>query len=162
MTRVSFRLPTRRLVSAANRTVRSGSRGIVRFFADWIAARGDSPDGQAPCSRQCRRFSVCYGAAPLSVTDDTIDIRKPATEVKNLARDYGFLAEMFVHTGALFMVPEFQRQSVDFVAAFTEAGKPVRLLLTEGYKHFEFLETLASPYGLLGRAELAQMRLGYG
>lgn len=55
--------------------------------------------------------------------------------------------------------PEFQRQARDFAAAATAAGKPVRLLVGEGYNHFEILETLASPYGLLGRAMLEQMGL---
>jgi arylformamidase len=55
--------------------------------------------------------------------------------------------------------PEFQRQSRDFAAAVTAAGKPARLLLAETYNHFEILETLANPYGLLGRAVLEQMRL---
>jgi arylformamidase len=55
--------------------------------------------------------------------------------------------------------PEFQRQSRDFVAAVKVAGKPVELLVGEGYNHFEIPETLASPYGLLGRAVLAQMQL---
>ena len=39
------------------------------------------------------------------------------------------------------------------------AGKPAELLVGEGYNHFEMLETLANPYGLLGRAAFAQMRL---
>jgi arylformamidase len=56
--------------------------------------------------------------------------------------------------------PEFQRQTRDFHAAVKAAGKPVELLVGEGYNHFEMLETLANPYGLLGRAVLAQMRLG--
>jgi arylformamidase len=55
--------------------------------------------------------------------------------------------------------PEFQRQTRDFHAAAKAAGKPVELLVGEGYNHFEMLETLANPYGLLGRAVLAQMRL---
>ena len=55
--------------------------------------------------------------------------------------------------------PEFQRQSRDFAAALKAAGKPVQLLVGEGYNHFEMPETLASPYGLLGRAALEQMRL---
>ena len=38
-------------------------------------------------------------------------------------------------------------------------GKPVRLLVGEGYNHFEIVETLGNPYGLLGRAVLAQMQL---
>ena len=56
--------------------------------------------------------------------------------------------------------PEFQRQSRDFAAAVEAAGKPVELLVGENYNHFEMPETLASPYGLLGRAVLAQMKLG--
>lgn len=55
--------------------------------------------------------------------------------------------------------PEFQRQTRDFAAALTAAGKPVRLLVGQGYNHFEMAETLASPYALLGRAALEQMRL---
>lgn len=57
--------------------------------------------------------------------------------------------------------PEFQRQSRDFAAAVKAAGKPVQLLVAEGYNHFEILETLANPYGLLGRAVLAQMNLSH-
>jgi arylformamidase len=55
--------------------------------------------------------------------------------------------------------PEFQRQSRDFAAAVKAAGKPVELIVGEGYNHFELLETLANPYGLLGRAMLEQMQL---
>jgi len=55
--------------------------------------------------------------------------------------------------------PEFQRQSRDFAAAVKAAGKPVQLLVGEGYNHFEIPETLANPYGLRGRAALAQMKL---
>jgi arylformamidase len=55
--------------------------------------------------------------------------------------------------------PEFQRQARDFAAAVGAAGKPVRLLVGEGYNHFEIVETLANPYGLLGRAALELMGL---
>jgi arylformamidase len=55
--------------------------------------------------------------------------------------------------------PEFRRQARDFAAALKAAGKPVQLLVGEGYNHFEILETLANPYGLLGRAALAQMAI---
>lgn len=55
--------------------------------------------------------------------------------------------------------PEFQRQSRDFAAALQAAGKPVRLIVGEGYNHFEMPETFANPYGHLGRAALAQMKL---
>jgi arylformamidase len=50
--------------------------------------------------------------------------------------------------------PEFQRQTRDFAAALKAAGKPVTLIVAEGYNHFEMLETLPNPYGILGRAAL--------
>ena len=55
--------------------------------------------------------------------------------------------------------PEFQRQSRDFAEAAKQAGKSVELLRGEGYNHFEIMETLASPYGVLGHAALTQMGL---
>jgi arylformamidase len=60
-----------------------------------------------------------------------------------------------------YETPEFQRQTRDFAAAVKAAGKPVELLFGEAYNHFEMLETLANPYGLLGRAALAQMGLAH-
>jgi arylformamidase len=58
-----------------------------------------------------------------------------------------------------YETPEFQRQSRDFAAAVTAAGKPVQLIVGDGYNHFEMYETLANPYGILGRAALEQMKL---
>ena len=55
--------------------------------------------------------------------------------------------------------PEFQRQSRDFAGAVRAAGKPVELIEGLAYNHFELLETLANPYGLMGRAMLRQMKL---
>jgi arylformamidase len=58
-----------------------------------------------------------------------------------------------------YETPEFQRQTRDFAAAVKALGKPADLLVGENYNHFEMLETLANPYGLLGRAVMAQMQL---
>jgi arylformamidase len=55
--------------------------------------------------------------------------------------------------------PEFQRQSRDFFAALKAEGKPAELLVAEGYNHFELFETMANPYGFVGRARLRQMGL---
>ncbi len=51
--------------------------------------------------------------------------------------------------------PEFQRQTRDFFAAVKAAGKPAELIVGESYNHFDMFETLANPYGLLGRASAA-------
>ncbi len=69
------------------------------------------------------------------------------------------LATPLILAHGTYETPEFQRQTRDFHAAVRAAGKPAELLIGEGYNHFEMLETLANPYGLLGRAVLAQMRL---
>jgi arylformamidase len=55
--------------------------------------------------------------------------------------------------------PEFQRQGREFAAAVKAAGKPVELIVGEGFNHFEMQETLGNPYGLGGRAALKLMNL---
>jgi arylformamidase len=55
--------------------------------------------------------------------------------------------------------PEFKRQSMEFADALKAAGKTVELICCEGYNHFEMQETLANPYGPMGRAVLEQMGL---
>jgi arylformamidase len=56
--------------------------------------------------------------------------------------------------------PEFQRQGREFAAAVKAAGKTVVPIVGEHYNHFELIETLANPYGILGRAALQMMKLG--
>jgi len=53
---------------------------------------------------------------------------------------------------------EFIRHSRDFASAVEDADKPVELIVAENYNHFEVIETLANPYGVLGRAALQQAR----
>jgi arylformamidase len=69
------------------------------------------------------------------------------------------LAAPLIVSYGTYETPEFQRQTRDFAAAVKAAGKPVELLVGEAYNHFEMLETLANPFGLLGCAALAQMGL---
>jgi len=59
-----------------------------------------------------------------------------------------------------FETPEFQRQNREFAAAVKAAGKPVELVVAQGYNHFEVMETLANPYLFMGHAALQQMKLG--
>jgi arylformamidase len=55
--------------------------------------------------------------------------------------------------------PEFKRQTREFAEALKNAGKQVKLVYAEGYNHYEIAETIANPYGFVGRAILAQMGL---
>jgi arylformamidase len=86
----------------------------------------------------------------------TDEIEEALSPIRHLDR----LATPLIVAYGTYETPEFQRQSREFAAAVEAAGKPVSLLVAEGYNHFEILETLPSPYGLLGRAVLAQMGLG--
>jgi len=58
--------------------------------------------------------------------------------------------------------PEFQRQSREFAAALKAAGKPVEFFVGEGFNHFEMQETMANPFGLVGRPALKLMGLKIG
>lgn len=86
----------------------------------------------------------------------TDDIEQALSTQRHLAR---IQVPVILAYGTL-ETPEFQRQTRDFGAALQAAGKPVQVLVGENYNHFELPETLANPYGLLGRAALAQMNLG--
>ena len=55
--------------------------------------------------------------------------------------------------------PEFQRQAREFATALMKAGKPHELIVGVGYNHFEMAETIANPYGLIGRRVLELMGL---
>jgi arylformamidase len=65
-------------------------------------------------------------------------------------------APMVIVYGTL-ETPEFQRQSREFAEALRKHGKPVELIVAEGYNHFEVMETLANPYQFAGGAALAQI-----
>jgi arylformamidase len=80
-------------------------------------------------------------------------------EALSAIRHLDKLATPLIVSYGTYETPEFQRQTRDFAAAVKAVGKPVELLVGEAYNHFEMLETLANPYGLLGRAVLAQMGL---
>ena len=97
---------------------------------------------------------VCLSARRryLACTDELVHALSPQRHLDRLN------APVIVTYGTLEN-PEFQRQARDFAAAVQAAGKPVRLLVGEGYNHFEIIETLGNPYGLLGRAVLEQMQL---
>jgi arylformamidase len=57
---------------------------------------------------------------------------------------------------------EFKRQARAFAGAVERHGVPVELLEGAGLNHFEIVNTLASPTGLLARSALHQMGLGLG
>ncbi len=55
--------------------------------------------------------------------------------------------------------PAFRIGSRALVDALQARGRSAALLVAAGYNHFEVIETLGSPYGVLGRAMLGMMAL---
>jgi arylformamidase len=105
------------------------------------------------CSGMYDLYPVSLSARSsfVNFTAEVVEALSPQRHIDQL------VAPLIVAYGAL-ETPEFQRQNRDFAAAVKSSGKAVTLLVGEGYNHFEIRETLASPYALLGRAALAQMR----
>jgi len=105
--------------------------------------------------------SGMYDLAPVRLSKRSAYVNFTDATVEKLSAQRhldGLHTPLIVAHGSL-ETPEFKRQARDFAAAVKAAGKPVELVVGDGYNHFELLETLANPYGLLGRAMLAQMRL---
>ena len=84
-----------------------------------------------------------------------VDRLSPARHADNIA------CPVVVGTGE-HESDELKRQARDFAALVERRGVPVRLIEGAGLNHFEIINTLASPFGLLGRMALQQMGLGLG
>ena len=134
-----------------------GHLAAVALTTDWMGEfgiPGTFIKGGVLCSGMYDLHPVSLSARRTYVnfTDRTIGELSPQRHLNRLS------APVVVAYGTL-ETPEFQRQNREFAAALKAAGKPVSLLVGEGYNHFEMIETLANPYGLLGRAALQQMNL---
>jgi arylformamidase len=130
----------------------------VCLTTDWKSAFGlpaDLVKGGLLCSGM-------YDLKPvrLSARSDYVKFTDAMEEALSSQRHLDRLDTPLVVAYGTQETPEFQRQSHEFAQAVKAAGKPVQLVVGDGYNHFEMLETLASPYGVLGRAALEQMRLG--
>ena len=105
--------------------------------------------------------SGMYELAPVRLSKRSNYVAFTDTNVERLSaqRHIDRLNAPLVLAYGTFETPEFQRQTREFHAAVSAAGKPVELIVAEGYNHFEIFETLANPYGVLGRAALQLMNL---
>lgn len=114
--------------------------------------------------RPVRGYALCSGMYDLRgprlskrssyvrFTDEAEDALSPQRHLERVN------APIVLLVGSL-ETPEFQRQTRDFADALTRAGKSAEMIYAEGYNHFEIAETLGNPYGPMGRAVLALMRL---
>ena len=130
--------------------------GCVALASDWTAAGlpEDAIKGAILCSGMydLEPVSLSARSAYVTFTEASVAALSPMRHLDRIR------TPLIVAHGGL-ETPEFQHQSRDFAAALSERGWPCRTLYGESYNHFEILETLAIPDGLLGRAALEQMEL---
>jgi arylformamidase len=129
----------------------------VATVTDWAGEFGVPVDvlkGALLCS-------AMYDLKPvaLSARSSYVKFTPAMEEALSAQRHLTRLACPVIAAYGTLETPEFQRQSRDFAAAASAMGKPVALLVAPHCNHFEILETMANPYGLLGSAVLRQMQL---
>jgi arylformamidase len=131
--------------------------GGVAATTDWtrdFELPADAVKGYTLCSGiyDLRGPRLSKRSAYVQFTDDMEAALSPQRHLERI------VAPIVLLYGSL-ETPEFQRQSREFAEALRRTGRPVELVRAEGYNHFELAETLANPYGPVGRAVLAQMNL---
>jgi len=131
--------------------------GGCALLTDWQKDFGLAPDvikGATLCSGM-------YDLKPvrLSKRGDYVRFTDEIEAALSTQRHLDRLATPLTVLHGTLETPEFQRQTRDFAAAVKAAGKPVELVVADGYNHFEMNETLASPFGPFGRAALDRMKL---
>jgi arylformamidase len=133
--------------------------GVV-ITTDW-ADRGLPSDfikGAVCASGMYDLYPVSLSARNLYVNfhlDDTINKLSPIHHIQHIHFPV-------VLSHGTKETPEFQQHTKDFAAALEAAGKDVKLIVAQGYNHFEHNETFANPFGPLGRASLELMGLQPG
>ncbi len=127
---------------------------------DWKAEFGlpfDTVKGALFCSG-------IYDLEPVrrSARNAYVQIEAAQVEALSPLRNVGHLACPVAVAYGERESDEFKRQARDFVAAIERHRLPVELIEGNGLNHFEIINTIASPTGLLGRVTLLQMGLSLG
>ncbi len=134
-----------------------GHLAALLLVTDWRGQFGlpaDTLKGGLCCSADygLKVLRLSSAGARLKISDDVEQAMSVERQLDRLD------APMVVACGSL-ETAWLQRRAREFAGTVQAAGKQVQLLIAEGYNHFEVIETLANPYGVLGRAVLEQMKL---
>ena len=127
--------PNRIYVSGA--VVRRASRRLRRDHRlEGLRRAERHREGRAARARACTTSSRCGCRSARSMSPSPTRSRRSC---RRSAASTGSNCPVIVAYGT-FETPEFQRQNREFAAAVKAAGKPVTLLVGEGYNHFEMAE----------------------
>lgn len=134
-----------------------GELAALLSMTDWQGRFGlpaQTLKGGACCSAtyDFKALRLSAGGARLKISDEVEQAMSAERQLDRLA------VPLIVAVGSA-ETAWFQRRAREFASIVRSAGKPVQLVVAEGYNHFEVIETLSNPYGALGRAVLQQMGL---
>ncbi len=90
----------------------------------------------------------------LSARSDYVTFTDEAEHLLSPMRHMDKLTTPMIVAHGTCETPEFQRQTVEFAEALRSRYLLMEHIVAEHCNHFEILETLANPYGLLGQAAL--------
>lgn len=90
----------------------------------------------------------------LSARSDYVTFTDEAEHLLSPMRHMDKLTTPMIVAHGTCETPEFQRQTVEFAEALRSRNLLMEHIVAEHCNHFEILETLANPYGLLGQAAL--------
>lgn len=132
-----------------------GHLAACALTADWAALGLPQPFRAGMC------VSGIYDLLPVRLSARNAYLRLDAASEQALSpqRHLDRLGCPLTIAAAEFDTVEFRRQARDFADACARAGGTVRFVEGRGFNHFDFIETLADPHGLLGKVMLEQMNL---
>jgi arylformamidase len=132
-----------------------GHLAACAMTTDWAALGVPQPIKGGLC------VSGIYDLRPvrLSARNEYLRLDEAGEEALSPQGHVDRLACPLIVAAAEFDAPEFRRQARDFAAAAARAGAAVRHVEGNGFNHFDFIDTLADPQGLLGKLMLEQMDL---
>jgi arylformamidase len=132
-----------------------GHLAACAMTADWPAL------GLAPPIKGGLCVSGIYDLRPvrLSARNAYLNLDDASERALSPQRHLDRLAYPLIVAAAEFDAPEFRRQARDFAAAAANGGGIVTHVEGRGFNHFDCIETLAEPHGLLGKLMLEQMGL---
>lgn len=132
-----------------------GHLAACAMTTDWASLGVPQPINGGLC------VSGIYDLRPvrLSARNEYMRLDDASEEALSPQRHVDRLACPLIVAAAEFDAPEFRRQARDFAAAAARAGVEVRHVEGTGFNHFDVIDTLADPQGVLGKLIFEQMEL---
>ncbi|MDQ8186041.1 alpha/beta hydrolase [Pelagicoccus sp. SDUM812002] len=94
--------------------------------------------------------SLSYRSEYVNFTPETVD---RLSAIRNIDQ----INCPFIIAYGSYETPEFKRQAIEFADALDKARVPNTLEVVAGYNHFETIETMGNPIGILGRVAIEQL-----